>query len=35
MGVLMNRVEKAAALFQGGLNCSQAIVCGFGESLGL
>ena len=29
-----NRVEKAVALFKGGLNCSQSILAGFGESLG-
>jgi len=31
----MNRTEKAVELFEGGLNCSQAILAVFGEPYGL
>ena len=31
----MNPTENAVSLFKGGLNCSQAILSGFGETMGL
>jgi C_GCAxxG_C_C family probable redox protein len=35
MDASTRQTENAVSLFKGGLNCCQAIVAGFGESLGL